>query len=292
MIFLKISGGLGNQMFQFATATALAIKNSTKVAVDLSLFNKKDSKEFTSRPFDLATFFNIGDTQIVDQKAYSYLFENSFIAKIKRKLRKGSAFFEPNLLFQPAVKQLTANSYLEGYFQSEKYFKEYREQVLNLFEFKKTPSAQTKAAVATFKNKNSIAIHIRRGDYVSKKHINAIHGALPLSYYKDALKKFDLNTHHLVFFSDDMQWVKENFTMSDQSKVTFVDWNTGADSWQDMYLMTQCKNFIIANSSFSWWGAWLAQHAAKQVYCPKTWFNDPKLNQNTKDLIPAEWFRI
>ena len=236
--------------------------------------------------------FDIKDVQIVPSKDFEYLTNSDFISKVKRKILKGSAFYEPNLLYHSTINGVTKNVYLEGYFQSERYFSKYRSEIIDLFKFTKEPSVQTQEAIDSISKQNTIAIHIRRGDYQTNKKIKSIHGVLPLSYYKKALEHFDLSNHHILFFSDDIDWVKNHFDFLTENQSTFVNWNTGDDSWQDLYLMSKCHNFIIANSSFSWWGAWLSTHKNKSVICPQTWFADKDRNSLTSDLIPTNWIRV
>ena len=292
MIILKLFGGLGNQMFQLATLKSLSLLKKTKIGVDISSFEKESSAEYTSRSFELERIFDLNEVSITTLKSYNYLLNNNLNSRIKKKLFNGSVFFENGLTYQPEVKSITKNAYLEGYFQSEKYFADFRKEILNLFNFKSKQSTKTMEAEKLICTTDAIAIHIRRGDYASNKHVNSVHGTLPLSYYLNALNHFDVKNAHLFFFSDDIQWVKDNFNFIAPKQATFVNWNTGDDSWQDMYLMSKCHHFIIANSSFSWWGAWLSTHSTKKVICPKTWFIDPIRNQQTKDLIPKNWIRL
>jgi len=293
MIFLKITGGLGNQMFQFATALAIAKKLKTKVGIDLTEINiKKNKKNFTYRDFQLDQIFTINSYKIIPSFTYDFITKNTFLNKIKRKLIGGHYFLEKDLSFQPEIKNCTKNSYIEGYFQSEKYFINHEKEIRNQFKFSKKTNSKTKDLVVNISNCNSIAIHIRRGDYINNKVINDTHGTCGLDYYKNALSQFNLNNYSLFFFSDDINWVKDNFDFISPDKITFIDWNTGHDSWQDMFLMSLCQNFIIANSSFSWWGAWLSAFKDKKIITPKQWFNDNQKNKQTIDLIPKQWIRI
>ncbi len=293
MIFLKITGGLGNQMFQYATAYALAKKNKTNIGIDLSEINKKEGKEnFTYRDFQLNSIFNISNYQLIPTHRYSFIINHSFFNKIKRKLIGGTYFLEKNLTYQKDINLCKKNSYIEGYFQSEKYFIEFENEIRNQFNFKGKFNLKTNVLAVKIKQSPSLAIHIRRGDYINNKIINQTHGTCNLHYYKKALSLFDLKKHHLYFFSDDINWVKNNFNFIDLNNATFVDWNKGDNSWQDMYLMSLCENFIIANSSFSWWGAWLSVNKNKKVIAPKKWFADKIKNEQTKDLFPTSWIKI
>jgi hypothetical protein len=293
MIFLKVTGGLGNQMFQFATAFALAKQMKTKVGIDLSEINKKEGKiDFTYRNFQLEQVFNIDNFDIIPTLSYNFIIGTHLIDKVKRVFIKGSFFYEKDLTFDPLIFDIKKNAYIEGYFQSEKYFITYENDIRKQFSFKQRPNIKTELLSEQIKRKNAIAIHVRRGDYVNNKAINLVHGACSLDYYKKALTLFDLTQHQLYFFSDDINWVKEKFNFIDLNTSTFVDWNNGENAWQDMHLMSKCKHFIIANSSFSWWGAWLSIYKDKKVIAPKQWFNDQFKNNQTKDLIPTSWIKV
>lgn len=292
MIYVKISGGLGNQMFQFAAAFAKAKSCDTKISIDLSEINKKDGKvDFTYRDFELESIFNISNYFITKKKT-NFIVGNSFRDKMIRKFVKSNFLIEKNLRYDNKIIDLSKNSYIEGYFQSELYFKEYESEIRNQFTFKAKKNSNTLKIVEDIKDSKSLAIHIRRGDYISNKSINNIHGTCSLEYYLKALKQFDLDNLKIYFFSDDIDWVKSNFLFLDQKKCNFIDWNTHKESWQDMYIMSKCDNFIIANSSFSWWGAWLSANKDKTIIAPKKWFNDKLKNEQTKDLIPTSWILV
>lgn len=293
MIFLKISGGLGNQMFQYAAALQLAIKYNTEIGIDLQdIQTTKNRTDFTERHFELEKLFDLRKFNKVDPNKYGYLTSQSILNKIKRKFLCGEAYFEKSLLFDEKFFNISKNAYIEGYFQSEKYFLEIKDQIKTTFKFTQKPNISSINILNEIRENKSIAVHIRRGDYVSNKVINEIHGSCSISYYEKAISKFDLNTHKLYLFSDDINWVKKNFTFISLDKCNFIDWNTGEESWQDMYLMSQCENLIIANSSFSWWAAWLCENNNKKVIAPEKWFNDKNKNKQTLDLIPASWIKI
>lgn len=292
MIYIALKGGLGNQMFQLAAAYNLATEKKTQLSVITDEFKKEESEIYTKRSFELASVFVLEDIEIAKKKDYAYLLKNDLTSRIKKKLFNGIAYFEPNLQYQPTIKKLGRNTYLNGYFQSEQYFKKHQQSIKALFSFRKNLNKKTEDIVKIIQQKRTLAIHVRRGDYVTKQNINAIHGNLPLAYYKKALKNFELDKYNICFFSDDILWVKEKFGYLDARELTFVDWNHHTDAWQDLYLMSQCDDFIIANSSFSWWGAWLSEKPDKKIIAPKNWFKDKNLNQFTGDLIPDEWKQI
>ncbi len=293
MIYVKIIGGLGNQMFQYATSLALAIKNSTTVGIDLSEINKHEGKEhFSYRNFQLEKIFNIKGYKILSKKTSTYLTDQSITARLKKKVSSFRTYHEKGLNYDPNLHTVGQNSFIEGYFQSEKYFNAYREELLKHFSFSLPYSEKSEHISKKIQEVNAIAVHIRRGDYISDQHINSVHGVCSIDYYKNAIIHLKVENPHFFFFSDDMNWVKENFASLDLSQCDFVDWNTGDDSWQDMKLMSQCKHFIIANSSFSWWAAWLSESQNKKVIAPREWYADAKKNNETGDLIPDSWTRL
>jgi len=152
-------------------------------------------------------------------------------------------------------------------------------------------SDSNKKILQTIKETNSISIHVRRGDYVEDKVTNAYHGVCNLEYYLEALKQLERRYDNLIlfFFSDDIDWVKKKFSYLEQSKF-FVENNINEKNWIDMCLMSSCKHNIIANSSFSWWGAWLNSNASKTVFAPKKWNYNKELDISS--LLPVEWIKL
>jgi hypothetical protein len=137
---------------------------------------------------------------------------------------------------------------------------------------------------------SAVSIHVRRGDYVSDAGTNRFHGTCSVDYYHDAVDRISgfAPASHFFVFSDGIDWAKENLRL--RQPVTYVDFNDGEKNYEDLRLMSLCKHHIIANSSFSWWGAWLNPNPDKIVIAPKKWFNDPSIN--TDDLIPNSWLRL
>jgi hypothetical protein len=168
---------------------------------------------------------------------------------------------------------------IDGYFQSEKYFVDYRDFILDFF----SPTLEIQKYIDSKYGdiiKDSTSIHIRRGDYLNYPDI---HPVCDMDYYKKAIQHFS-DKESFVVFSDDIDWCKKNFS----NKFYFVE---GEKDYIDLYIMSQCKNNIIANSTFSWWGAWLNKNEVKKVIAPKKWFGS-KINHNTNDLVPSNWERI
>lgn len=290
-----MEGGLGNQMFQYSFASILAIKNNASVLLDLNFFDEREKKlGFTPRNFELTVFNN---SYVKASKSDLLLFEKmSFMNKAKRKLglHYPKIYNEPSFDFQTDALSLKSPVYLKGCFQSYKNFVGYECFIGQLFSFPvDTLDEINKDLLIQIKSVNTIAIHIRRGDYVSDKITAEYHGSCSLDYYLEAIKLMSSKNKDftLVFFSDDSHWVKEQFSDLPYAKIV-VDCNEGKDSWKDMLLMSSCHHNIIANSSFSWWAAWLNVNPEKVIIAPKQWFVETDLEKSTKDLIPSEWIRL
>ena len=286
MVIVKIIGGLGNQMFQYAYAKALEQKGH-EVKIDISAF--ETYKLHGGYQLDK---YNIDlDSSIKDENDKFY--KNTFFYKVLR--RFGMDFSrrikEKSLLFDKKLLEIDDNSYLDGYFQCEKYFKDIREIILKQFTINQDISNYTKEIKNKIQNsKNSCSLHIRRGDFVNSTNIN-IHGACDIEYYKKAMKYLEekvVNINYFIF-SDDIEWVKENLAIQN---AIYIDSKEKRIPHEDIYLMSLCKNNIIANSSFSWWGAWLNQNENKIVIAPKRWFADDKLESQSKDIVCESWVRI
>ena len=180
---------------------------------------------------------------------------------------------------------------MSGYWQSPKYFNSIETLIRKEFTFQKPLDSKNLEILNLIKNTISVSIHIRRTDF-QIINSNDIHGFCSLEYYDEAINYIHTNVLMSKFFifSDDINWAKENLKVPMNSY--FVSGNTGEKSYIDMQLMSNCNHNIIANSSFSWWGAWLNSNPKKIVIAPKKWFSDEKMNAQTDDLIPAEWIRM
>lgn len=280
MIVVKLMGGHSNQLFQYAVGRSLSIKNNTDLLLDLSWFDNMDGVE-SPRHYELGAY-------TIHEKFY----KPSAISQLKFKLGVIKKYNEQHFNFNPDVLELGANAYLEGYFQTEKYFKDIRPTLLKDLSYKKPPSTKNKDLLVKIqRDPNAVSLHIRRGDYVSSKVHNAFHGVKELEYYHEAIKEIKKTVEKptLYVISNDPEWCKKNLNFKE--KMVIVDNNddiTGGS--EDMRLMRTCKHNILANSSFSWWGAWLNENPSKIVIAPKEWFNDKSID--TSDLIPSSWIRL
>jgi hypothetical protein len=267
MIIVRIVGGLGNQMFQYAFAKALEQKGH-KVQIDLSKFKK----------YKLHGGYQLDKYDIDLKQASSILV---FLAKIGfiKSIKEKSSLFDENLL------NIEGRKYMKGYFQSEKYFKNIRETLITQYQKTDANTASTEEFSKRIKDtSSSCSLHVRRGDYVSNSKNHTIHGICDLDYYKKAVKHIQSKDNQTTFFifSDDIPWTKENLKIDN---VIFVDHK--CTPHEDIYLMSLCKNNITANSSFSWWGAWLNKNKNKTVISPKQWYFNKETN-----IICDEWIKL
>ena len=288
IIFLQ--GGLGNQMFQYAFYLSLK-QYQIKVYCDKSIIvNQK-----AHNGYELENIFNIKSTnnftiffilKILYTLKHRFKINIDFLRKIGFNLIEDTI---PSIYNQNFINSnYTYNLYL-GYWQSEKYFINIQNQIKQTFSFNKNKLSPNtlKCLNDILSTKNSVSIHVRRGDFLSPKFIK-LHGNIcTLEYYEkaiDIINKKNPNPHFYIF-SDDSEWVKKNLRIQNCTYITF---NKNQDSWQDMFLMSQCKHNILANSSFSWWGAWLNSYENKIVIAPKQFLNIG----DSKDLIPDSWIKI
>jgi hypothetical protein len=246
MISCKLQGGLGNQMFQISTATALALRNN-----DMSCFN-----------------FNQCHTPL--QGNPSNLYKESIFKNICNRpfFIHDKIYNEPKFSFSEIP--YSKNLLLNGYFQSEKYFSDFKDEIINMFSLSND---------VTLPTNNLTSVHIRRGDYLK---LQPYHSICDINYYKNSMNIIGGN---FLFFSDDIEWVKNNFKGSN------IFYSENNDEVLDLSLMSLCDNNIIANSSFSWWGAFLNKNKDKKVISPSSWFGDtgPK---DTQDITPQNWLKL
>jgi Glycosyl transferase family 11 len=284
MIISKISGGLGNQLFQFAAGRSLAIHHNTELCLDISVYQQDGL-----RNFDL-TNFNIKPVIATEQDINKFT-NRSFTKRIRDRIlphRFRKLYKEPFFHFDKNFFKASQNTYLKGYWQSEKYFSQINDIIRNDF----TPNAditdKLKTLAGDLKTVNSVAIHIRRADYTTN-HFNEYHGILGKDYYAAAIQLMKEKKQDCRFyiFSDDIKWVKQNYS---SENAVFVSGEIAKTHIEDLYLMSRCHHNIIANSSFSWWGAWLNNNPDKIVISPKKWFN--KGPKDTDDLYPDGWIRL
>lgn len=290
MIVVKIIGGLGNQLFQYALGRTIAYKKNTTLKLDITSF-----KTYNLHNYALSNF-NIAE-KIATEEEIQRLICPSGMRGLQSKLIQASKPYynrscvkELDFNFEPNIIKVSSNVYLDGYWQSEKYFEDIEDIIRNEFVVTSPQEGLNRELGNQIESCESVSIHIRRGDYVSNSHTNKTHGTCDMDYYLHSIKYLTktVKTPHFFVFSDDIEWARLNLMLP--YPVTFIDNNGPEKNYEDLRLMTQCKHNIIANSSFSWWGAWLNKNPEKIVLAPEKWFNDSSIN--TDDLIPDGWIRI
>lgn len=294
-IVSKLIGGLGNQMFRYAAGKALALENGVSLELDISLLidHAHIHSEYDKRDFELNIFPNITENVIDLKKTNRSFFIRNLLKFVPFGTKPLPVYNERQFTFDPDFLRLHPPVIIHGDWQTELYFKKYESQIRHCFAFSPLENSDSNTIIANaIKNTNAVSVHVRRGDYLNPS-ILSLNGICSESYYENAIGLIlkQVKNPFFYFFSDDTSWVKKNLTKFTANYV-IVEGNTGENSWKDMYLMSICKHHIIANSSFSWWGAWLNPAKDKQVVAPLKWFATKDTYYNTKDLIPSGWLRI
>jgi len=285
MIICTLNGGLGNQLFQYALGRRLSWERSIPLRFDLKFL--QSPKSYRNYQLDL---FQVEGRPVSEQEK-----ERFDGLPVFRKLRSIYQEWQPyyrqknvqerHLGFDQNILSVSKNVCLRGYWQSEKYFKPIANIIRAEIQPKANWSRENLEVLAHMQTGVAVSVHFRRGDYLSK----IAFGVLPKEYYEEAgdvIRKKHPQAHFFVF-SDDIEWVRENIDL--QAPTTYVSHNTGQDSYWDMILISKCQHHIIANSTFSWWGAWLNPKKDKIVLAPKSWFVKKFSNP---DLLPEEWIKV
>lgn len=279
MKIVKLKGGLGNQMFEYAFGKVIQAD-----AYEISFFyEQKFHPELTQRDYEL-DFFKL-QLDFIDTKEIKKLCKkNKFLSFLGIKNHLPLIQENPISIYNPKLLQYNEGLF-DGYFQCAQYYENIRDKLLKDFVPNKKPNQQNEKMLKKIKTTNSISLHVRRGDYVKLQHH---HGLCDIDYYKKAIEFIasKVSNPHFFLFSDDIPWVEENLKID--FPYTIIDYNQGSDSPWDMWLMKNCYHNIIANTSFSWWGAWLNENPDKIVIAPQVWM----ANGRKTDIIPINWVRI
>jgi len=286
MIIVKLQGGLGNQLFQYAIGKRLAVHHKTDLKFDTSFLGASIAG-VTPRKLELDQLVNAAIATREEIQSFSN--SSNLLHRVKKFLSHSTYIKEKSFRFDPGFLQYGSNCYLDGFWQSEKYFIGISDLIKNELRYTAPldeANISMKAAIAAA---NAVSIHVRRGDYINNPAARQFHGSCSLEYYKQAVALLSsrVNDPHFFIFSDDVQWVAANFITGINS--TIVDINNG-DAVKDMQLMSACKHHIIANSSFSWWSAWLGSNTEKMVVGPKQWFADATVDTGT--VLPDSWYKL
>ena len=257
IVSTRLMGGLGNMMFQIATAYSLSLRDQKKLVCDTN-------------------------NMVIAHKPYS-AYKNNIFRKIEfSESLKINNYIGAGIEYREIPKD-NLDVLLVGHFQSEKFFFHHRKEILDLFEPDEESKTYIKEKYNSVLNKDTCSIHVRRGDYLGLQNY---HPVLSIEYNLSAIEFLGKNKHFMIF-SDDVLWCQENFSFLKNK--TYV---IGNSDFQDLYLMSFCNNNIIANSTFSWWGAWLNQNENKKVIIPSNWFGPSYAHLKTDDLYCENWVKI
>ena len=294
MILVKLRSGLSNQMFQYAAARRLAAVHSTSVRIDTGWYDDIPPGA-TPRTYELHKLQITGTRasrwETIGTDGVRNTPKHELPVAFYRKVRPRYRFMaERHFHFDPDVLDLPDNVCLFGYWISESYFADAAHIIRHEFRFRSPPTPENEKWVARLIETDSVAIHVRRGDYASDPTVAANHGLCGVEYYRRAvdLMRSRVSDPRFFVFSDDLDWARDNLRLGDDAE--FVSHNRGAASHEDLRLMGLARHNIIANSSFSWWGAWLNRNESKVVLAPERWMNDPSFD--TRDVLPPGWIPV
>ncbi len=280
MIIAKIIGGLGNQLFQYAFAYAMYKQNLAELKLDASQYI-----HFPDRRFELAYF---GLNNLASKNEIAAFFPQNWLEKTFRK-GKFRLLKEKYFHFDPEILQNYGNEnlYLEGYWQTYRYWQNYENEIRQIFTFKNSFEGRNAFFYQKIQETESVALHLRRGDYVQKPSVVQHYYQCSINYYEKAISEINqkVENPHFFVFSDDLEWCKTNLKLDFPH--TYID---SGSNMGDLQLMSACRHQIIANSSFSWWGAWLNPNPQKILMIPPKWFQDEKIQ--TDDLFPFHAIKI
>lgn len=281
MVTVRLLGGLGNQMFQYAAGRAIAHRRRTSLALDLRGFPDHDNRVFCLGAFKITARLTSGG-----------LMRFGRLRGLCSRVRIPGfpyVWLERQYTFDASVLQAPGNLYLSGYWASEKYFRDAEDVIRREFEFKDEMDDRNAEVAAAIQSVNSVSVHVRRGDYVANPAYTKTHGTCSLEYYRKAagMLASQIPDPHFFVFSDDPDWTRANLTFD--GPTTFITHNPPERGHEDMRLMSLCRNHIIANSTFSWWGAWLSK-AGGIVVAPRTWFDSGPWDP--RDVVPERWLRV
>lgn len=289
MIIVKLIGGLGNQLFQYAAARRISYLNHIPLKVDISEFARYKLHKYSLMHFNIVEAMATPEEiqafkprTLFSRLAFRYLSSFNILNR--------SYVMERHFHFDPALLKINHGVYLDGYWQSEKYFLDIEEVVRKELSVKTPPDSWNEQMMERIRNEAAVSLHIRRADYVTNSHTLTVHGCCSLDYYHHAVNLVaeKVESPHFFVFSDDPAWAKSNLQLP--FPATFVEHNGPDKNYEDLRLMSLCRHNILANSTFSWWGAWLNAHPDKMVIAPQKWFNTDKMDP--RDLVPQRWIKI
>ena len=296
MVIVQLMGGLGNQLFQYALGRRIALAHHVPLKLDIFGFDTMSESD-TPRRYELHHFtIAAGLASQAEVALVTGANRLGLQGRLWRFLPARRPYYkrawvkQQGFPFDPNILKVSKNVYLSGWWTTEKYFKDIEPVIRQDFTLKYPLEGINAELAVRIQTCDSVSLHIRRGDYISNPITHQFHGVCSLEYYLTAIARLkeQIKAPHFFVFSDDIQWGKEHLRLEDPG--TFVDHNGGEKNYEDLRLMSRCKHHIIANSTFSWWGAWLSTHPEKIVFAPKKWFRDPSVD--ARDVCPESWHRL
>lgn len=288
MIITRLFGGLGNQLFQYALARRLSLLHNVALKLDISQIETYKIRNYSLNVFN--TIENFATESDVLRFKGGRLAQCRKLAEKILPYYKRSSLKEQFFQYDPNILRSSKNVYLQGFWQSENYFKDIEDIIRREFTIKIKPNSNNEKTTVLVKSVNAVSLHIRRADYAPSSFYHQFYGTCDLAYYRLAVDVVarKVASPHFFVFSDDIVWAKKNIILKYPTE--YISHNCNTNDFEDLRLMSQCNHHIIANSTFSWWGAWLNKRPNKIVIAPKRWFKDESID--TKDLIPEDWIRI
>ncbi len=293
MIVIKLKGGLGNQLFEYACGRALSLTLDVPLGLDVSSF----SDDPAGRKYELANYC-IEAELLSSRESFRRIYRpwrklrvglNRFL-RMRLSLCRDHYFIEQRPgVYDPRVVALPDGTCLSGYWQCERYFLKYRSKLLSELRLKEPLGSDAQRFAEQIQREEyAVSLHFRRGDYVADEKTAKIHNVCSMDYYRRAIEQLAgyVPNFRLFVFSDDSEWVRQNVNLN--MPMTVV--SEGTEGYEDIYLMSLCHHNIIANSSFSWWGAWLNEHPGKTVIAPTEWFSGSSCG--ALDIVPDQWVRV
>lgn len=303
MIILKLKGGLGNQMFQYAAARSMAIDTNDEIVLNIEALtnSRKNHEIYTLDKLNINSkidtiitdkiyltlkqkiIYKILDSRIINYISYKVpIVRNCFEETFQKILNKNGFYLIFDKYIPLNISNIKSKVFI-GYFQSNKFFEKNSDIIRKELLVKEKPTSENQKIINKMISSNSVCVHIRRGDYVQLKNYNVCN----IEYYLKGIEIINskIDNPEFYIFSDDSDWVKKNIDF--KIKVNYIDSNNA--SYQDLQLMYNCKHFIISNSSFSWWAQYLSNYKSKIVISPNTWYRNPK---QSKDLILDDFIKI
>lgn len=297
MIYLQLTGGLGNQLFQYAFARALQVQTGEKLAINIYGFRFDCQRDYALSVFELSSnVIVLNEKRGKRQWKYAQLLNHLLFALKKsngaenfRKLTKYGLFFTFDIYkYHEYILSSINDKYIFGTFQTEKYFCNIRELILKDFQVKVPLRKEVKEEINQVRACESVSVHVRRGDYITNEKDKDILNICSEQYYIQAMEWVSQQVDNPVFYifsnsHEDIEWIKENYSLG-QKNIRYIDMNN--KDYEELMLMSACRHFVIANSTYSWWAQYLGEYKGKKVVAPSRWFEG---NQDASDIYMSTW---